>query len=71
MIQNDLETAQIAAQSVDIISRRSILKNHPWVEDADIEEAQIEDDAKKAVEIQKDSFGIVANKPPDGEGDEE
>lgn len=71
MIQNDLETAQIAAESMDVISRRSILKNHPWVEDVDIEEAQLEDDAKKSAENQKDSFGIVANKPPDGEDDEE
>ena len=38
MIQNDLETAQIAAESMGVISRRSILKNHPWVEDVDIEE---------------------------------
>lgn len=32
MISNDLETAQIALESKEIISDETILKNHPWVE---------------------------------------
>lgn len=42
MIRNDLETAQIAAQSTGIISERTILANHPWVEDAEAEQKQLE-----------------------------
>lgn len=41
-ISNDQETAQIAAQSVGIISEKTILQNHPWVEDAESEMKQIE-----------------------------
>ncbi|MGI5891987.1 MAG: phage portal protein [Bacillota bacterium] len=36
-VQNDLETSQIAKDSLNIISRRSILQNHPWVEDVEQE----------------------------------
>lgn len=36
-IENDLETAQIAKDSLEIISHKSILQNHPWVEDAEAE----------------------------------
>ncbi len=43
-IQNDLETAQIARDSAAIISQKSILLNHPWVEDAEMEQEQIEED---------------------------
>lgn len=49
-IQNDLETAQIAQQSTGVISRRTILKNHPWVEDAEAEEKQV--DKEQAAEAQ-------------------
>lgn len=37
MISNDLENAQIAAQSVGVIPQKMILQNHPWVDD--VEEA--------------------------------
>ena len=37
MIRNDLETTQIATQSVGVISDQTILKNHPWVEDVEAE----------------------------------
>lgn len=33
-IENDMEIAEIAEKSQGIISRRTILRNHPWVEDA-------------------------------------
>lgn len=35
MISNDLEKAQIAAQSVGIIPQKNILQNHPWIDDVD------------------------------------
>lgn len=41
-IKNDTETAQICRDSVGIISRKTILKNHPFVEDADDEIKQLE-----------------------------
>lgn len=44
MIKNDLELSQIAQASINIISRKTIYKNHPWVEDADQEEKQVEEE---------------------------
>lgn len=35
MISNDVETAQIAKDSVGIIPMKIIWKNHPWVEDVE------------------------------------
>lgn len=59
-VRNDQELASIAAQSKGIISDETIIKNHPWVEDAEKEkqqmEAQEEDELEKAGEYQ-DAFG--------------
>ena len=49
-ITNDTELAEIAAKSKGVTSDKTILKNHPWVEDADQEEKQIkkeQDEAEK------------------------
>ena len=70
-VKNDLETAQIAQQSMDIISRRTIVKNHPWVDDAEDEIKQIEKEQKESAEFKRQSFGMVENAPPDGEEDEQ
>lgn len=45
MISNDQETAQIARDSTGIISRRTVLQNHPWVEDVGAEQKQIDEEA--------------------------
>lgn len=52
MIQNETETAQIAAQSVGIISDQTIIKNHPWVDDAEAELKQIKKEKAEAVQEQ-------------------
>lgn len=41
-IKNDMEQAQICQASVGIVSRKTILKNHPFCEDADTELKQLE-----------------------------
>ncbi len=41
-IKNDLELAQICRDSEGIVSRMTILKNHPFVEDAEAELKQLE-----------------------------
>lgn len=59
-IQNDVELATIAAQSKGVISDKTILKNHPWVEDADQEEKQIKKEQQEAADKEdqyKDTFG--------------
>lgn len=49
-IKNDTEQAQICRDSVGIVSKKTILKNHPLVEDADEELKQIEKEEKEAQE---------------------
>ena len=36
-IENDLETAEIAQKSEGLISRETVLRNHPWVENLALE----------------------------------
>lgn len=62
-IQNDLETAQIAQQSVGVISEKTILKNHPWVEDAEAEQKQLEDERTRDTAAY--SFPVKGGEPPD------
>ena len=52
MVQNDLETAQIAAQSVGVISDQTIVKNHPWVDDAEAELKQMKKEKEEAAQEQ-------------------
>lgn len=49
-IKNDTEQAQICQNSVGIVSRKTILKNHPLVEDADAELKQLEEEEEQARE---------------------
>lgn len=49
-VNNDSELAQIAAQSSGIISKATIVKNHPWVDDPVAEMEQIDEEAKEAAE---------------------
>ena len=67
-IKNDSELVEMCSKSNGIISRKTILLNHPFVEDAETEEKQLEEDAKKAAErmdIYKD------NGDDEGEGGED
>ena len=50
LYQEDTEQAQICKDSVGIVSKKTILKNHPLVEDADEELKQIEKEEKEAQE---------------------
>lgn len=57
MISNDLENAQIAQSSVGIISTKTIVKNHPWVEDPEDEMKQLEEE-NKMVDEYEEVFGV-------------
>jgi SPP1 family phage portal protein len=71
MISNDQETAQIARDSKGIISDRTILANHPWVEDVEAEQKQIEEE-EAAVQDKMDAWGIGPNEGGDNaDGSEE
>lgn len=49
-IRNESEQAQICKDSVGIVSKKTILKNHPLVEDADLELKQLEKEEQEAQE---------------------
>lgn len=46
-VRNDTELAGIAQQSTGIISRKTVLKNHPWVDDADKELKQLQEEEEE------------------------
>ena len=65
-IRNDAELAEMCSNSVGIISNKTILKNHPFVEDAEQEAAQME--KEKAAELEAaNTYG--PDLPDDEEGD--
>ena len=70
-IKNDMENAQIAAQSKNIISDKSILKNHPWVDNVEEEMQELKEQRDEAIELQKKQFGMVENTPLKGDNIEE
>lgn len=58
-VSNDLETAQIASISKEIISDKSIIKNHPWVENVDSELEEMQNQKEKEIKEQSEMFGVV------------
>ena len=65
-IRNDTEQAQICRDSVGIVSKKTILKNHPLVEDADEELKQIEKEEKEAQE-KADNYTGAFGQPQKGD----
>lgn len=48
-IKNNSELAEMCSKSMGVISKKTILQNHPFVENADDEMKQIEEEAKAAM----------------------
>lgn len=74
-IKNDTELAKICKDSVGIVSTRTLLKNHPFVEDADAElkylEKEEDDRQKKADQYAKAFNNTNTDDPPNSQvGDE-
>lgn len=67
MITNDVETAEIASQSKDVVSDKTIVANHPWTTDTEVELKQMDDDRNKKLEYEQKSFGSYEFKEPGGE----
>ena len=67
-VHNEAELAAIAQQSTGILSRRTILENHPWVTDADKELEQLEREDAEARE-KADQYGSAfQNREESGTG---
>lgn len=73
-IKNDTELAEICKNSVGIISRRTIIANHPFVSDIQKEISQIEEEEREEQEkedIYRKTFAEEQNMGKDGmEGEE-
>lgn len=75
-VSNAAEQAAIAKDSVGVISNKTIVKNHPWVEDPEKELEQLEAEEREE-EKKQDSYAqafqnkILANKEGGGITDEE
>ena len=69
-VTSDLELAQIAQASAGIISKKTIVKNHPWVENPEEEEAALEEEKQK----EQEEFSLYQNafkqQDPAGDGEE-
>ncbi len=65
-IKNDTEQAQICKESVGIVSKKTILKSHPLVSDADEELLQIKKEEKEAEEKENIYGTAFSNEEKDG-----
>lgn len=63
-VSNDAELAEIAQKSVGVISNKTIIKNHPWVEDPEKEEKQLQKEAEEKAE-QFNPYSAAFEKPKD------
>lgn len=66
-IRNDAELADMCAKSVGIVSNKTILKNHPFVENAEAEEKQLKKEKEEQAKEQDiySGFGNEPNPPAD------
>ena len=65
-MRNDTELAAIAQQSTGILSRHSVLANHPWVDDVDKELKRLEKEERDEKEAMEPYAGVV---PPNAGGE--
>ena len=70
-VTNDTDLANICSSSVGIISNKTILKNHPFVEDADAEEKQKRKEDEENKQDNDDYKDAFPNKDGDLDGQEE
>lgn len=61
IIVNNQELVDIATKSKGIISDKTIIKNHPWVDNADLEIEEMEEEKQKNMELYGLGSGIDNN----------
>ena len=70
MISNDLENAQIAQMCTGIISKKTILENHPWVDDVQMELDRLDEEKQQEESIFEQEYNMQQEKPAEvGEED--
>lgn len=66
-VSNDAELADIAAKSAGVISQRTILRRHPWVDDPDEEAEQLEKERAEQAEQYPQLTGPPSDEDEGGE----
>lgn len=56
---NETATIENAQRSIGVISNRTIMKNHPWVEDIAAEEKQVAKEMKEEMKEESDYDGVL------------
>lgn len=71
-VRNDSELAAIAAQSVGVLSNRTVVANHPWVDDPEKELEQIrQEEEEEAAKGGYDPFKQEVDKDREGDRQDE
>ena len=70
-IKNDSEQAEICKNSVGIVSKKTILKNHPLVEDADQELKQLDKEEQETQKKAEAYIGAYSENSTDNSSNEE
>lgn len=71
-IRNDAELVTMCGQSVGIVSDKTILKNHPFVENVEDEEKQLEKERKEKIaqgDLYNDDVNLGGSSGKGGEKD--
>lgn len=71
MISNDLENAQIAAESKDVIPDELIIRNHPWVENPEEAIKMMKEQKEEAQKRQQEIFENAGGFEPHDDNDTE
>ncbi|HEX3022208.1 MAG TPA: phage portal protein, partial [Lachnospiraceae bacterium] len=73
-VTNDVELADIAQKSVGVISQRTILSHHPWVESTEQELKYLEEEEsakQEKMDMYQDAFKNSGDQMKQGEVDDE
>ncbi|WP_269477770.1 phage portal protein [Hominibacterium faecale] len=68
--KNLLEIAQMISTLKDSVSKKTLIKLLPFVEDPDGEVEAVEKEGEESIKRQQKLFAVAANEPPDGGEDE-
>lgn len=71
MISNDLEDAQIAMDSKDVITDETIIRNHPWVENPEEEIKRMKEQKEESQKRQQEIFGNAGGFDDNHDDDDE
>lgn len=71
MITNQAETITMARDSAGVVSKKTIISNHPWVDDVDAEIEELEKEQEEFMKMYQDNLpplGGGTNEKPTGPG---